>query len=352
MDLADQNRLLDEILSETLIFFNQHSVFDLLHYIAQKMLDKFVPMYLAFVVQEEFSPDEARILCFQNLKSVDNLITISSLTPYRTYFSQMPASITFDAFKYMINDEKLTDVFLPLLPEIIVPMMGLDGMYGFIVFGQKANGSPYTHHEISYIDRIMKYASASLQNHIHYTRAIMESKTRLYNHAFFIRKMDEELARVRRYHTYFSVIMMDIDHFKPINNKYGHLTGDKILAELAAVLRKNTRESDVAARFGGEKIIILLYQTEIDQAFIVAEKIRCLIEKTDFISSDHPIKVTISLGVSFVSKEKYSDTAGLLTQVDEALYHAKKNGRIDWSCSLPDWTNSLKIHESTADMRG
>jgi diguanylate cyclase (GGDEF)-like protein len=327
LSLEKKNNLSEELLREALVFFNKHTVFDLINYVTQKLLDKFVPLYLAFVIQEEFSPDEARIICFQNMKPIQSIIAVPSLRPYRNYFAQMPAPITYEAFKYVMEDHGLTDAFLPLMPEIIVPMMGLDGLYGFIVFGQKAVGEKYSTEEIAYIDRIMKFASASLQNNIHYTRAIMESKTRLYNHAFFMRKLEEEISRIMRYNSFFSLVLIDIDHFKSINDTYGHLAGDKILSEIAGILEKSVRPSDIAARYGGEEFIILLYKAVIGDAFAIAERIRGAIQNTVFVYENRAVSVTVSLGVTACTSESFADSAELIRQADKALYRVKNDGR-------------------------
>ncbi len=336
LNLEKKNKLLEELLREALVLFNKHSVFELIDYVTQTLLYTIVPSQLAFVIQEEFSPDTARIICFQNLKPIDSIIAIPSLTPYRRYFAQMPAPITFEAFKYVMEEKDLTDVFIPLHPEILVPMMGLDGLYGFIVFGQKAVGEKYTHEEISYIDRIMKFASASLQNNIHYTRAIMESKTRLYNHAFFIRKLEEEVSRIIRYNSFFALLMIDIDHFKSINDKYGHLAGDGILSRIAGILEKSIRQSDIAARYGGEEFIILLYQTSIGDACAVAERIRKSIQDATFTYENQAVSVSVSLGVTLCAKNNFSNSAELIRQADKALYRAKNNGRNQTIVFSPD----------------
>ncbi|MDY7030063.1 MAG: diguanylate cyclase, partial [Spirochaetota bacterium] len=116
----------------------------------------------------------------------------------------------------------------------------------------------YTDDEIVHIDRLMRFVSISLQNAIHYHSSVTDFKTQLYNHSFFMKRLTEELAKVKRYNKSMAVMLIDIDFFKQLNDRYGHLAGDKVLFELARTLEKSLRREDVVARFGGEEFVIML----------------------------------------------------------------------------------------------
>ncbi len=153
--------------------------------------------------------------------------------------------------------------------------------------------------------------------------SLLDYLTRIYNKRFF----DNELSRVieyyKRYNDTFSLIMFDIDHFKKVNDVYGHYIGDYVLKTLAGEIKKIIRIEDIFCRVGGEEFIIILPKTGLNSAAIMAEKIRVLVEnlKWDFTED----KITISLGVTEV---KRGDTEDIIyKRVDEALYNAKKNGR-------------------------
>jgi GGDEF domain-containing protein len=103
--------------------------------------------------------------------------------------------------------------------------------------------------------------------------------TKLYNRSYFFLKVKDELKRYKRYNTTFSILLLDIDDFKKINDTFGHQTGDKILLEFASILEKTKRELDVCARYGGEEFIVLLPHTDLDEALIIAERIRENIER-------------------------------------------------------------------------
>ena len=151
--------------------------------------------------------------------------------------------------------------------------------------------------------------------------------TGLYTRAYFIEGLEKEIKRTKRYQRPLSFIIADIDHFKNFNDSYGHLMGDKVLARTAQLLLENTRETDVVARYGGEEICIILSETNIKEAMLVAENLRKLVESAKFIYQDTSVHVTLSFGVtSYVGGE--SDTVqALIQRADKALYEAKQSGR-------------------------
>ena len=155
---------------------------------------------------------------------------------------------------------------------------------------------------------------------------LIDPLTGIYNRRAYDFRINEELKRFHRYGNIFSVVILDVDHFKRINDNYGHHVGDLCLKELINRIKPLLRESDLLARFGGEEFIVLLPETRLDGAAGVAEKLRKLIEKTEFLHKGEPVKVTISLGVTEVRQE---DTTyePLFERADRALYQAKETGR-------------------------
>lgn len=152
--------------------------------------------------------------------------------------------------------------------------------------------------------------------------AITDGLTQLYNHKHSYYKLEEEITRATRYGNKLSVIMFDIDHFKAINDTYGHQIGDKTLVSVSQTLKKNLREIDHAGRYGGEEFIVILPQTGLDNAYITAERIRRAIESTRF--ENGKIKITISGGVVEFKEET---ALILIGRSDELLYKAKQKGR-------------------------
>lgn len=146
--------------------------------------------------------------------------------------------------------------------------------------------------------------------------------TGIFNRLKFTSLLDNEFHRFQRYKTHFSLIMFDIDHFKKVNDNYGHLVGDEILKQVTDQIRSHIRDTDLFARWGGEEFIILATETQLEAAKNLAEKLRRILEKSTFHSD---LKVTCSFGVAQIRKEDTPDI--LVKRVDDALYSAKRNGR-------------------------
>lgn len=151
--------------------------------------------------------------------------------------------------------------------------------------------------------------------------------TGLSNRRHFLELAAQELVRVRRYRSPLTLAMLDLDHFKTINDTYGHEIGDKVLIELAELCRRTLREADVMGRIGGEEFAILLPQTTGEQAYEIAERLRAAIAATEIpIERGLPVRFTVSLGItSFVGSDTNIDM--LLSRADKALYAAKREGR-------------------------
>ncbi|MCD4784190.1 MAG: diguanylate cyclase [Candidatus Eremiobacteraeota bacterium] len=150
--------------------------------------------------------------------------------------------------------------------------------------------------------------------------------TNLYNRRTFYEFMNSELSRSQRYSIPLSVVMFDLDHFKDVNDTFGHLAGDFILRKFAKVLKKNSRQNDIITRYGGEEFIMLLPNTNCEQAEIVAERIRKEMETSTFSFDRFKINLTISCGV-VEYRERDKDKENFLNAVDEELYKSKRRGR-------------------------
>ena len=157
--------------------------------------------------------------------------------------------------------------------------------------------------------------------------AITDGLTRVYNHRFFQELFEKEYTRSDRYNTVFSLIMLDIDHFKKINDTYGHLCGDEILKNLASLVKSCLRSMDILARYGGEEFAILLPETGGDEALQTAERIRRAVEETAFMGTEQGLSVTVSLGVATYPSRGVTERADIIAKADLALYEAKDAGR-------------------------
>ena len=155
--------------------------------------------------------------------------------------------------------------------------------------------------------------------------ATTDTLTRLWNRRATIERLEHEIARSKRTKNSFTVMMMDLDHFKNINDTKGHSAGDAILEETALRMRSMLRSQDLAARWGGEEFVILLPDTSAEQGQIVAEKLRCRLADSPYFHNGEAIYVTASFGVA--QYDGLSEVMAVVNAADKAMYDAKKNGR-------------------------
>ncbi|MEW6365396.1 MAG: diguanylate cyclase [Acidobacteriota bacterium] len=165
-----------------------------------------------------------------------------------------------------------------------------------------------------------------LVNHLELISTIDEL-TQLPNRRSFNETLAVEYERSRRFKQDMALVMIDIDHFKRINDAYGHPYGDYVLREVANALRKNVRKVDLAARYGGEEFAVLLPSTPRENAGVLAEKLRKAVESLSFEHDGDPVSVTISLGVCDFRHCRPQDPEELVQMADASLYQAKRNGR-------------------------
>lgn len=158
------------------------------------------------------------------------------------------------------------------------------------------------------------------------TMALTDPLTKLYNRRIFVEVAEKELSRTSRLRDSFSIILLDIDNFKKINDTYGHDVGDMVLRTVAEVLKKNIRKMDMVARWGGEEFIVMLPNTNLESAVKVAEKLRKLIERAKIkLPSGEVINITVSAGVSSFKGQRSLDE--IIKEADIALYAAKNGGK-------------------------
>lgn len=154
----------------------------------------------------------------------------------------------------------------------------------------------------------------------------IDALTRLYNRSHLEKRIIEELERSRRFGNALSVIMLDVDHFKNVNDTWGHLCGDSALRRVAAIIQQAVRSIDVAGRYGGEEFCCLLPETGFANACILAERLRSTVATELFTCGDNQYQITISLGVAEYS-DRVSTLESLVGLADAALYRAKHEGR-------------------------
>jgi diguanylate cyclase (GGDEF)-like protein len=152
--------------------------------------------------------------------------------------------------------------------------------------------------------------------------ATTDALTQVHNRYFFMECIDAEVKRFYRYHSVFSLIMFDLDYFKQINDKYGHQKGDEVLITVSRLVESSLRDTDALFRFGGEEFMVILPETDLNEAYEIADRMRLLVEENDF---GLQIKTTISIGV--VAFKDGDTVDSIISKVDTLLYHSKDEGR-------------------------
>ncbi len=153
-----------------------------------------------------------------------------------------------------------------------------------------------------------------------------DALTMVANRRHFLELLERELARSRRYATPVSCVMIDLDHFKEVNDRHGHMVGDQVLVAVAEALRRSIRDSDVVARYGGEEFVLLLPSTDVTGAQELAERCRAVVAATQVAGRHGLLSVTASMGVASLAGGS-GDLDQLLSAADDALYRAKSDGR-------------------------
>jgi len=157
--------------------------------------------------------------------------------------------------------------------------------------------------------------------------AMRDPLTGLYNRYYFEDRLDGEFERARRYRRPFSILMVDIDDFKKINDNYGHDTGDTVLRKIGEVLKTKTRRSDIQVRYGGEEFVLIIPEAGLRGAVQAGNKLCRDIRKLVFSTPTSVFSVTISAGVASSSAKPYSHWKEILRDADRALYQAKASGK-------------------------
>lgn len=324
--LRVDNRGLENLLSEAYEIFRKESVEELVTFVIKCLSDKVIPSNLVFILNQGIMVNRIKTVAYQNLKKVDSELKIKTLEPYEKFFRKYNGTTSFLIFESEFDEPELIAPFEQYKPEILVPVNGLSGLYGIILFGPKVLGQDYSAREIAYIDHLIRFTSIGIQNNIHYEHSVRESKTGLYNHNFFVRRVEEETARAKRTKKPFSVLILDIDKFKFFNDTYGHLAGDEIILKLADKLKQTMREEDILSRFGGEEFMILLPDAGAEAAWKASERIRKAVEAMITKYEDKELRITISLGIAAFDEDS-SDAENLFRRADAGLYRAKEGGR-------------------------
>ena len=221
---------------------------------------------------------------------------------------------------------------------LVVPIVLHDENVGSLFLRAARRDTPFSTREVNFCEIVAEAAANALERaHLFESiqranqrlehLAITDGLTGLNNHRYFRERLDEEFGRSQRYRLPLSLLMLDIDNFKAINDTFGHLHGDSILRELAKRIRRTVRKSDIVARYGGEEFAVLLPQTGLDGARVEADRILRVVRNRPFAGLPHRKALTVSAGLAVLGHNKMKDAEALIRVADDALYRAKWAGK-------------------------
>lgn len=276
------------------------------------------------------------------LKTKQNFISADSNQNYKipftdpviTFLSNEKRPMTIEELEKKFPKSNAIATLRSLEPTLIIPLIQKNHLNGILFLGERLvigteEEIGYTDYEKNLVSTIASLSAIAINNATLIERSSTDMMTQLKLKYFFFNVLSEKLDIAINQRLPLSVIMFDIDFFKHFNDTYGHECGDYVLKQVAALIKGNMRENDLASRYGGEEFTVMLNDTEKDDALAVAERIRACIEEYDFVFNDQHMHVTISCGVAVFNYETNPITFAkqLVNQADQGLYMSKHNGR-------------------------
>jgi diguanylate cyclase (GGDEF)-like protein len=214
---------------------------------------------------------------------------------------------------------------------LAVPMLMGEHLVGVISVGDENLDRVFTFDDMQLLHLFAQHATIAIRNARLYgdmhSLAMTDSLTGLYTRRQFFELANLELEQVQRYGGTLSIIMVDIDNFKRVNDTHGHALGDQALQTVATHAQAELRTVDVIGRYGGEEIVILLASTDLQGAWQVAERLRQVLEKANIPNGNGTLRVTVSLGIASYDSDENPDLDTLIDRADQALRQAKQAGK-------------------------
>ncbi|MDR0690348.1 MAG: GGDEF domain-containing protein, partial [Spirochaetaceae bacterium] len=227
------------LLSGAVDIFNRTSIGDIMDAAVWQISDHFLPSFIMFLWKPLQNRDDITVKGYRNYKEVDLSIKINTITPFERFFQQHPKPIAYTLLMEQLENASMAQALNEVQPELVAPIQGPSGLYGLILVGRKMLEEAYTPEELDFFQHLMSFVSNAIQNHLHYEHSVRDFKTGLFNHGFFMTRLNEEIARSKRINYTSSIIVIDVDNFKDFNDSYGHLAGDRVLENIALVIKQN-----------------------------------------------------------------------------------------------------------------
>lgn len=208
---------------------------------------------------------------------------------------------------------------------LCVPLKVRDTVVG-VVTVTRGQALPFSLEDQEILSFLANAVVLDVENARLYRLSVTDPLTKACNRQYLREKLPDEIERARRFGHPLAVLLFDVDHFKRLNDTFGHALGDEVLKGVAALARETVRDIDTVARYGGEEFVVILPHTDARGGLGIAERLRETLARTPLTEGDPPIRVTASFGVAALTDE-VRDDADLLRRADEALYQAKRRGR-------------------------
>lgn len=209
---------------------------------------------------------------------------------------------------------------------LCVPLVVRGRTMGVLTLTHHSRAAVFGKSDQDLLQLFARQVSLDIENHRLYELSVTDGLTGAYNHKYLLKRLREEVSASRRYSQPVALAMIDIDHFKAVNDTWGHPTGDRILIDLTDLIKRNMRDCDLLARYGGEEFALILPNTARAGAVTIAERLRASTDRHAFVTPGGRRRITISIGVAACPRDA-EDRDGLVARADQALYAAKREGR-------------------------
>lgn len=329
------NNILNDLLLKSVFANEFRNLSDFLNYerILVEKLFSLMSSFVEYSVAGVFfaSPDDYA----ENILYLDTLgrnINKSVLSDVQyDFFKKMEEFRTlkntkFEVVRILLGKETSYE-FSDLKSKIIIPLMFDKKLIGGICFYTRQN---MDYASFRYFDIMISELLAIFKMKYQYTEkefmSVLDGLTGLYNRRQFEISLEQEYNRTKRHPSDFSLAILDIDFFKKVNDTYGHQYGDYVLKTVASLMKQAFRKTDLLYRYGGEELIMIMPETNIEGAIIPVQRLRRMIEEYDFDYNGVKAKVTASIGLT-MNYQEFNSPADILKSADEALYKAKESGR-------------------------
>ncbi len=276
--------------------------------------------------QQELNPEQALHARFRLLQVLQTSLNLPDLLGM--FFKHLQPLISVGGLKFSQPGNEAMKFGRDSIHHCDYRLSLEDGELGTIVFSR---GKRFSESELATLEQLLSYLVHPLRNALKYQTALkltlLDPLTMVGNRAALDAAMRRELMLAERHGSPLSLLMIDVDHFKRINDNFGHVRGDQVLQQVSQSIQLSCRSSDEVFRFGGEEFVVILNKTSLDNAYIIAERVRAQVEQLHIGHNEQHIKPTVSIGISGIAPGEKRNINELFEQTDSALYQAKAMGR-------------------------